>query len=195
MRGTAVRRVHRPFSQTTQPPPERIGSSGFRRCARSTARLCVVPRVTRAKSTQESQSDASFRSAVRKSRLAPSRSPCPGRLVGIERRTRGGEDLVASESPERDQRQQDCGADSRRPRFPADGRPRLAPGENQQRNRTSKPGERDRRQLPVPVLRGLDQIGHIASESRRRERLLPRNHAGRDREREQGREQPEPDRP
>jgi hypothetical protein len=76
-----------------------------------------------------------------------------------------------------------------------EGRPRFALGEDQERNRTSQPGERDGRQLPVPVLSSVDQIRDVASERRSRERLLPGNQAGCNRKREQRREQPEPSRP
>src|SRR5207237_1092956 len=82
-------------------------------------------------------------------------------------------------------REQNCGTEPRRPRFPAESRPRLALYQYQQRGRTSEPGKRDRRQLPVPVLRGMDQKRDVASEGRCRERLLARNHAGGDWERGQ----------
>ena len=116
----------------------------------------------------------------------------PGRLVCIERCARGGERLIARESPKREQGKQDCGADSGHPRLLVEGRPRFAPGEDQQRNRTSQPGERDGWQLPVPVLSGVDQIRDVPTERRCRKRLLPSNQTAGDRKSEQRREQPEP---
>src|SRR5204863_6334620 len=70
-----------------------------------------------------------------------------GRPVGIERHARGGKGLVPGESPERDESQQDGGAKPGRPCVPAEGRPRFALGQDQQRNRAAKSGERDGGQL------------------------------------------------
>src|SRR5439155_27043598 len=68
-------------------------------------------------------------------------------------------------------------------------------GQDQQRDRAAKSGERDGGQLPVPVLRGMDKKGDVASKRSCRDRLLPRNHAGGNRKPEQRHKQHEPDRP